>query len=339
MSDCRAFLTVDGKELMAGGASFPGIPSPVVRPEEREAAMASAEQVKQLNTLVRRLQSRKKWAMTTVVDSLVNEAKYGLRPPMVVMPDGTVLYGLPALVALADVETDGLTPENAMIALKAGLRTLLRNVFKEPLPQRIKDWNPNSPEPSAYDPVGNLMLNCLWIFQAEYNSVKASIQALQADLASIGSSAHRARLDEIAKEKGYEDWAQMKAVKDVELEWYCTLYPMSGCGPGEGFPQRAVVEAYKRMERQQFGDTSYAMVSRGETPQTINMRNHPRALELLDSLTEELEIQIQARIDEAEAKADAAPQADLDQGKKDMRNLLIAGGVGLGLILLAKRFG
>ena len=169
------------------------------------------------------------------------------------------------------------------------------------------------------------VINCLWLYKENYIALDNNIRQAEAAIDALQYSDHLLRLNEIAQEKGFASWAQMSAYQDVEIEWYCSIYGMSGCGAGETFPSQYMIEAYKRLEREQYGKTSLEMERDGEVPEFIKISDNPVAREILERLydrkQQEAELaliraeeELEAKKKEEERKQEALPQKVLIGG-------------------------
>tara|TARA_B100001287_G_scaffold252322_2_gene234211 strand:+ start:195 stop:1022 length:828 start_codon:yes stop_codon:yes gene_type:complete len=133
-----------------------------------------------------------------------------------------------------------------------------------------------------------------------------------------------ANADKAAQKQGYQSAADMLATKDVEKEWYNKKY---------GATSPAEIEAYKAMEKEKFGRTSFEQAMSGEhDPQFLGQETDGLAVEAQKAqLQEELEAQAQALQAQKQAEEQAAIIAE-KQRKKQQNIMLIGGAIGIGLV-------
>tara|TARA_B100000287_G_scaffold434446_1_gene498915 strand:- start:1897 stop:2766 length:870 start_codon:yes stop_codon:yes gene_type:complete len=131
-------------------------------------------------------------------------------------------------------------------------------------------------------------------------------------------------LDAQAKSKGFKSAADMLATQDVEKEWYNKKY---------GAKSPAEIAAYKAMEKEKFGRTSFEQAMSGEhDPQFLGQETDGLAVEDQKAqMQEELELQAQALQAQKQAEEQAAIIAE-QQRKKQQNLMLIGGAVGIGLV-------
>ena len=105
------------------------------------------------------------------------------------------------------------------------------------------------------------------------------------------------RADTEARKRGFDSASDMAATQDVETEWYEKKY---------GATSAAKREAYKQLEREQFGKTSFEAVMMGETdPQFVGQSasTEARADEIAQTIEVEENIALQQRAYEENQRA------------------------------------
>ena len=126
--------------------------------------------------------------------------------------------------------------------------------------------------------------------------------------------------DEEAKSQGYESAADMLATKDVEKEWYHKKY---------GADTSARIEAYKQLEREKFGRTSFEAAMAGEhDPQFLGQGVGEESAQALEHKKEEMAAQIEAERAQLlqQQQLKAQQEAATKEQKQKQQTMLMIGG-------------
>ena len=132
-----------------------------------------------------------------------------------------------------------------------------------------------------------------------------------------------ATADAQAKAQGFESAADLLATKDVEREWYSKKY---------GADSSAKIEAFKALERDKFGKTSFESAMAGEhDPQLVGQGVGEDSVQSIERKKEEMAAQLEA--DQLalveQQKLNQQQQIIAQQAESEKRknqNMLIAGG-------------
>jgi|7_EtaG_2_1085326.scaffolds.fasta_scaffold00731_18 hypothetical protein len=350
----------------------PYLPDIALSPDDIQTILGSSDALKLLTAARRTLRTQRQTLISTFVDYMVDYAKrdegFGVSLPLLAVDSQDQMTGqLPAINYMFSAARDVGAPysqwdrkldagkptwewieggevgnKNAydFAMLKRELKIFVSEyLLSQPdIPKYLSDWAPtnemmrNFVESSAGDAARTTTMNCVWLYQQRLLQINNTITSIGADIENQMYLNHEQRLNEIAQSKGFADWPSMAASRDVEIEWYCAIYDMPGCGPGEGLPKRALIEAYKRLETESFGETSYQMSLKGEQPQFVRMTDNPEVLGLLERMIDEKEAQIKEQLDSAEAELEKKKEQDQKTEDQLPVKILIGGLIVLGAL-------
>jgi hypothetical protein len=136
-----------------------------------------------------------------------------------------------------------------------------------------------------------------------------------------------ANVDRIAQERGFDSAADYHATKDVEREWYSKKYNAVGA------PE---VEAFKQLEIEEFGDTSFAMAMKGQDARFVGEGGGESLESRKAKMMEELEAEaavLRQQQQTALQQQIVGEQSAEEQAQQDQqRMMMMAGGAAVLLI-------